>query len=180
MASESVRKSQTFGNIPGIRVGKTFPDREACHAAGVHGVSRGGIHGSSTEGAYSVVLSGGYDEDEDRGDTFTYTGSGGVGTQAGSSFNPAQTEDQSFDNRNNRSLQVSAENKRPVRVVRGYCKDLDNDSAYAPAEGYRYDGLYIVDRACIKKGKHGFNVCSFDFRRVQGQRPIPVRAAEME
>ena len=42
---------------------------------------RAGIHGNATDGAYSVVLSGGYDEDEDRGDTFVYTGSGGIGTK---------------------------------------------------------------------------------------------------
>lgn len=53
--------------------------RQACYVAGVHGQTRAGIHGSTTDGAYSVVLSGGYDEDEDKGDTFVYTGSGGIG-----------------------------------------------------------------------------------------------------
>lgn len=36
-----------------------------------------GIHGRENEGAYSIVLSGGYEDDEDNGDSFTYTGSGG-------------------------------------------------------------------------------------------------------
>lgn len=45
--------------------------------AGVHGPWVGGIHGSERVGAYSVVLSGGYDGDIDDGDEFTYTGSGG-------------------------------------------------------------------------------------------------------
>jgi hypothetical protein len=48
---------------------------------------RAGIHGSTSDGAYSVVLSGGYDEDEDKGDTFVYTGSGGIGSKEPDSVN---------------------------------------------------------------------------------------------
>jgi E3 ubiquitin-protein ligase UHRF1 len=48
-----------------------------CFGTGVHGPWVGGIHGSERMGAYSVVLSGGYDGDVDDGDEFTYTGSGG-------------------------------------------------------------------------------------------------------
>ena len=36
-----------------------------------------GIHGRESEGSYSIVLSGGYEDDEDDGDEFTYSGSGG-------------------------------------------------------------------------------------------------------
>lgn len=36
-----------------------------------------GIHGRENEGAYSIVLSGGYEDDEDEGEEFTYSGSGG-------------------------------------------------------------------------------------------------------
>jgi len=148
---------------------------------------RAGIHGSPSDGAYSVVLSGGYDEDEDKGDTFIYTGSGGSGAKDSDSpsWSPDQTEDQSFDTNYNKSLQVSSINRRPVRVVRGYFrnkKDRLYDSPYAPAEGYRYDGLYIVDRAYMKDGKTTrkdgkgkYQVCAFDFRRVEGQPPIPIR-----
>ena len=45
--------------------------------AGVHRPHVAGIHGREDEGAYSIVLSGGYEDDEDDGDQFTYTGSGG-------------------------------------------------------------------------------------------------------
>jgi E3 ubiquitin-protein ligase UHRF1 len=41
------------------------------------------------DGAYSVVLSGGYDEDEDKGDTFVYTGSGGTGAKDPGTVGPA-------------------------------------------------------------------------------------------
>ena len=36
-----------------------------------------GIHGRENEGSYSIVLSGGYEDDEDEGEEFTYSGSGG-------------------------------------------------------------------------------------------------------
>ena len=52
--------------------------------------------------------------------------------------------DQSRDNPQNASLFRSASNKKPVRVIRG--STLDSD--YAPSEGYRYDGLYVVSQVC--------------------------------
>jgi len=175
-----------FGHIPGIRVLKTFPDRLACLTAGLHGQYQAGIHGHVTDGAYSVVLSGGYDEDEDRGDTFVYTGCGG--NSKDTSWKHEQTAHQSFDNRFNKSLEVSSITKRPVRVIRGYFKDKKDrlyDSPYAPVEGYRYDGLYIVDRAYMKDGKTSmkdgktkYQVCAFDFRRIEGQPPIPIRGGQ--
>ena len=38
--------------------------------------------------------------------------------------------------------QKSTETKQPVRVIRGY----KLHSPYAPLEGYRYDGLYTVEK----------------------------------
>ena len=45
--------------------------------SGIHRPHVAGIHGRENEGAYSIVLSGGYDEDTDDGEEFTYSGSGG-------------------------------------------------------------------------------------------------------
>ena len=45
--------------------------------SGIHRPHVAGIHGRENEGAYSIVLSGGYDEDIDDGEEFTYSGSGG-------------------------------------------------------------------------------------------------------
>ena len=46
------------------------------HAALRNRPTVAGIHGSETEGCYSLALSGGYEDDIDMGDCFTYTGSG--------------------------------------------------------------------------------------------------------
>jgi len=43
----------------------------------VHRPHVAGIHGRETDCAYSLVLSGGYEDDTDNGDEFLYTGSGG-------------------------------------------------------------------------------------------------------
>lgn len=45
--------------------------------AGVHRPHVAGIHGRETDGAYSIVLSGGYEDDVDNGEEIIYTGSGG-------------------------------------------------------------------------------------------------------
>lgn len=41
--------------------------RPECRQDGVHAMLEHGIHGTSTEGAYSVVLSAGYKDDKDSG-----------------------------------------------------------------------------------------------------------------
>ncbi|KAF8553893.1 hypothetical protein OG21DRAFT_1413461, partial [Imleria badia] len=69
-----------------------------------------------------------------------------------------QIENQSFENTGNRSLLVSCVTKRPVRVLRG----ADRDNHFAPLSGYRYDGLYIVDSAAMKKGMAGYGMCFFE------------------
>lgn len=45
--------------------------------AGVHRPHVAGIHGRESDGAFSLVLSGGYEDDIDSGEEFFYTGSGG-------------------------------------------------------------------------------------------------------
>jgi len=116
----------------------------ACCADGVHRPTVAGIH-SGHEGAYSISLSGGYEDDVDLGDCFTYTGEGGralKGTDGTKNLRTApQSKDQTLT-RGNLALSLNAATKRPVRVIRGY--KLCNK--YAPEYGYRYDGKHL----CIK------------------------------
>ncbi|KAI0801289.1 hypothetical protein C8Q74DRAFT_1454658 [Fomes fomentarius] len=137
---------KTYGAIPGIAVGTWWETRKACSDDAVHAPWVGGI-AVGPEGAYSVALSGGYEDDVDLGEAFTYTGSGGRDLK-GSKNNPKnlrsapQSKDQDFDNNFNAALLKSSETKKPVRVIRGF----KLDSSYAPSEGYRYDGLYTVEK----------------------------------
>ena len=69
--------SRSFGEIQGVEPGKQFSSRAELAAAGVHRPLVAGISGSQSEGADSIVISGGYEDDEDCGDVIVYTGHGG-------------------------------------------------------------------------------------------------------
>ena len=58
-------------------VGDWWKDRLDCRQYGAHFPHVAGIAGQSNRGAQSVVLSGGYEDDQDEGEWFMYTGSGG-------------------------------------------------------------------------------------------------------
>ncbi|KAH9937857.1 SRA-YDG, partial [Epithele typhae] len=132
--------------------------RKCVNWAGVHMPIMAGISGKKEGGCKSLVMSGGYEDDRDSGDLFTYTGAGGrVGQNGDNLRDGPQNCDQTWANTGNASLKVSAHTKRPVRVVRGF----QSNSKYAPAEGYRYDGLYIVVKAWMEPGRSGFQVCRF-------------------
>ncbi|WVQ95618.1 hypothetical protein IAU59_002716 [Kwoniella sp. CBS 9459] len=171
---------KTFGHIPGVEVGRWWATRMDCSTDAVHAPTVAGISGNALEGAYSVALSGGYPDDVDLGYAFTYTGSGGrdlKGTkQKPKNLRTApQTYDQSFGNTFNAALKRSAETKLPVRVIRGF----KLPSPYAPETGYRYDGLYVVEKAWMARGlTKGLKVCRYAFKRVQGQGELPVRSED--
>lgn len=67
-----------FGHIDGTAVGEIFEDRKHLRASGIHALTIDGIWGSQ-ECAYSIVLSGGYEDDIDELDYISYTGQGGQG-----------------------------------------------------------------------------------------------------
>lgn len=103
---------RTFGSIPGVEVGAWWPMRMDCSTAAIHAPVVAGISGTADSGAFSVALSGGYPDDVDLGEAFTYTGSGGrdlKGTKAKPKNlrTAPQTSDQTFDNPSNAALRVS-------------------------------------------------------------------------
>ncbi|OAX37610.1 SRA-YDG protein [Rhizopogon vinicolor AM-OR11-026] len=160
-------KGRTFGHN-GVDVGTIFKTKAAARKAGIHAAEQGGIHGDQHLGAFSVCLSKGYEDNIDNGNIIIYVGSGGRDVHGD------QIHDQSFEHSYNKSLFISSQTKRPVRVVRG----ATDKSYYAPTTGYRYDGLYVVDEANLEKGNKGFNMCTFKLRRIEeeGQKPIPTKS----
>lgn len=58
----------------GVLVGECWEDRMECRQWGAHFPHVAGISGQSGYGAQSVALSGGYQDDEDHGEWFLYTG----------------------------------------------------------------------------------------------------------
>src|SRR4051812_29979298 len=124
-----------FGEIDGVPEGTLFANRMLLNKAGVHRPVQAGISGAAEEGSDSIVVSGGYEDDEDFGDVIVYTGHGGRDQNTGQ-----QIADQQFI-KGNAGLARSKVLGLPVRVVRGF----ELDSSFAPKTGYRYDGLYAVD-----------------------------------
>ncbi|RUS78042.1 hypothetical protein EGW08_014217 [Elysia chlorotica] len=174
--------STHYGPIPGVEVGTLWKFRVQVSEAGVHRPHVAGIHGREDDGAYSIVLSGGYEDDNDDGEEFFYTGSGGRDLSGNK-----RTAEQSCDQTLTRMNKALAKNcnapldkvkgavakdwkgGKPVRVVRN-CK-LRKHSTYAPEEGNRYDGIYKVVMYWPEKGKSGYLVWRYLIRRDD---PVPA------
>ncbi|MGW0522630.1 YDG/SRA domain-containing protein [Crossiella sp. NPDC003009] len=135
-----------FGEVPWAPVGTHFVDRDAAFYAHVHRQRQAGICGRQNECAQSIVVNGGYEDDDDLGDVIIYTGQGG-------NEEKKQIADQTLT-LGNKALAISYEQGEPVRVIRGY----KGDPRFSPESGYRYDGLYRVAAYWSEKGKSGFLV----------------------
>ncbi|KAJ7630973.1 PUA-like domain-containing protein [Roridomyces roridus] len=115
--SKRLHDPKTYGAIPGVEVGTWWETRQACSDDAIHAPWVAGI-APGPKGAYSVALSGGYPDDVDFGNGFTYTGSGGRNLK-GTKANPLnlrtapQSSDQTFENNFNKALLVSSETKKP-------------------------------------------------------------------
>ncbi|XP_049360682.1 E3 ubiquitin-protein ligase ORTHRUS 2-like [Solanum verrucosum] len=157
----------------GVMVGETWEDRFECRQWGAHFPHVAGIAGQSDYGAQSVALSGGYEDDEDHGEWFLYTGSGGRDLSGNKRTNKLQSFDQKFE-KLNEALRVSCLKGYPVRVVRSHKEKL---SSYAPDKGVRYDGVYRIEKCWRKPGKQGFKVCRYLFVRCDND-PAPWTSDE--
>ncbi|XVF08591.1 hypothetical protein REPUB_Repub07fG0016300 [Reevesia pubescens] len=152
----------------GVLVGDTWEDRLECRQWGAHFPPIKGIAGQQDQGAQSVILSGGYKDDEDHGEWFLYTGSGGRDLSGNKRTNKDQSFDQEFKS-GNESLRLSCKKGYPVRVIRSY---KDKHSSYAPVKGLRYDGIYRVEKCWRNVGVQGFKVCRYLFVRCDNN-PAP-------
>lgn len=169
--------AQRFGEIPGVPVGAKWESRKDCSDASVHRPLMAGIYGTKETGALSIVVSCHYKDDKDFGDTIYYTGTGG--RKRWSDDCPPkrlrlgpQIFDQQWSDPGNEALVKSRDTGNPVRVIRSH-KVL---SDFAPAEGYRYDGLYTVESAWKEKNPKGLDICRYRLERVPGQPPLLRRS----
>uniref|UniRef100_A0A8C2WJI8 E3 ubiquitin-protein ligase UHRF n=1 Tax=Cyclopterus lumpus TaxID=8103 RepID=A0A8C2WJI8_CYCLU len=185
--------SNHYGPIPGVPVGTTWKFRVQVSEAGVHRPHVGGIHGRSNDGSYSLVLAGGFEDEVDRGDEFTYTGSGGRDLSGNKRI--GETIQVLITSINNVLVRLNehhyvlsitlyralasncdaplndkdgAESRnwragKPVRVVRS--SKGRRISKYAPEEGNRYDGIYKVVKYWPEIGKCGYLVWRYLLRR---------------
>lgn len=163
---ESTKSSQAtlrvFGEINGFPEGMEFESRKEVSMSGIHKPLQAGISGSGSEGADSIVLSGGYD-DQDFGDSIIYTGHGGIDDTG------KQIADQEMT-KQNLALALSRDNGLPIRVIRG----ASNQSKFSPLKGYRYDGLYSVEDYW-KEDKNEFVVFRFKLVKIPLTQSLPIK-----
>ncbi|KAK5804475.1 hypothetical protein PVK06_032124 [Gossypium arboreum] len=163
----------------GVLVGECWEDRLECRQWGAHLPHVAGIAGQSNYGAQSVALSGGYEDDEDHGEWFLYTGSGGRDLSGNKRTNKEQSFDQKFE-KMNEALRVSCKKGYPVRVLLFLlmCRShKEKRSSYAPEKGVRYDGVYRIEKCWRKVGIQGFKVCRYLFVRCDNE-PAPWTSDE--
>jgi len=145
-----------IGEIDGVRAGTPYKSREEVRLAKLHRPPMAGISYITDGPAESIVISGGYEDDEDFGESIIYTGQGGQDSPGGK-----QVKDQEVA-RGNKALVFSEDHISPIRVIRG----SGGDPKYSPASGYRYDGLYLVTRHWFEKSKNGPLVIRFELNKV--------------
>jgi len=161
-------KPIVFGSIEGINEGHLFEGRREMMPTSFHRSWAAGIDGNKNTGVAAVVLSGGYEDDEDLGDEIIYTGAGG-------NKDNKQIQDQSWENTQNAGILKSMNEGLPIRVIRGH----KHKSAFSPTKGYIYAGLYSVVDAWEEVGKSDYIICRFRLLYL-GQNQARKTAEEIE
>ncbi|KAL0912603.1 hypothetical protein M5K25_018586 [Dendrobium thyrsiflorum] len=159
------RDKRIIGSIPGICIGDFCFFRVELCVIGLHGHLQAGIDyvsaGRSSSGepiATSIIVSGGYEDDEDRGDVLIYTGHGGLNRNQHKMYASQKLE------RGNLALERSMNYGIEIRVIRGMKIN------HGPAGMvYVYDGLYRVVNYWTDIGKSGFEVYKYKLLRIEGQ-----------
>ncbi|GAB2266710.1 Histone-lysine N-methyltransferase member suvh2 [Dionaea muscipula] len=158
------RDKRIVGSIPGIYIGDLFFFRMELCVVGLHGQAQAGIDylpsSQSSNGepiATSIIVSGGYEDDEDSGDVIIYTGHGGQ-----DKFNK-QCCHQKLEG-GNLALERSMHYGIEVRVIRGFKYE-----GSLTTKVYVYDGLYRVVHSWFDVGKSGFGVYKYRLNRIEGQ-----------
>ena len=159
---KTIARAKRFGDIK-VPIGTWCAGRSGFHENLVHRPTMAGIFGDPDHGAYSIALSGGYEDNVDRGNSFTFTGEGGKikekGKKRGGLCDAKANAPQALT-KGNMALLMSCQNGRPVRVIRGEKSSWEG----APNKGYRYDGVssvvnlvgpYTDGISCTKSVKFG-------------------------
>jgi putative restriction endonuclease len=163
--SDAKMTSAVPGTAPDVPVGTSYSTRNELCDSGVHGVRMQGIW-TADKVAIGIVLNGGYEDDVDEGDRIIYTGDGGRDAATGK-----QVADQELT-AGNRGLAAAMDQGLPIRVSRGWRLE----SKFAPADGFRYDGMYRVEDRDYSRGAEGFYVWKFLLVRDPAADQITVAA----
>ncbi|KAL9237722.1 hypothetical protein vseg_012238 [Gypsophila vaccaria] len=165
--------TRIVGSVPGVYIGDMFYFRMELCVVGLHGQSQAGIdylvpsnHGEPI--ATSIVVSGGYEDDQDAGDVLVYTGHGGQDRSSRTTTNNQKLEG------GNLALERSMHYGIEIRVIRGL-KCVGNSLT---SKVYVYDGLYKITETWLDVGRSGFGVYKYKLIRIEGQPEMGSRVLE--
>ncbi|XP_060180568.1 histone-lysine N-methyltransferase family member SUVH9-like [Lycium barbarum] len=160
------RDKRIVGAIPGVLIGDVFFFRMELCVVGLHGQAQADIdyvpasQSSNRESiATSLIVSDGYEDNQDGGDVIIYTGHGG---QDKYSRQCAHQELECGNLALERSMHYGVE----VRVIRGFKYE---GSGSASGKVYVYDGLYRIVACWFEIGKSGFGVFKYRLSRIENQ-----------
>ena len=164
---------ERFGEVDGVAEGTVFGAGDY-QRLGRHEMSVAGFHqpfvnpewNAPGVGCYSIIVNNDNKTSgqQDRGDVILYAGSGG--RRRGQNRTAPQSFDQDWNNVTNAALLLNHETQQPVRVVRGPKARGDHGTAKSGG-GYRYDGLYAVEKAEMVRGAKGFKTAMFTLRKIK-------------
>ncbi|MEJ8654605.1 YDG/SRA domain-containing protein [Streptomyces sp. MS1.AVA.3] len=174
MANARSSNPVRFGSPQDVEEGQWFAGHTELHAAGVHRAYGQGISGTAHEGVDSIVLSGGYIDDEYGEREIIYTGEGGRNRETGRLY-----ADQTLAAPGNAGLLLNEGLGHPVRVVRGL--KIRGKTRRRATGGYEYCGLFRVAEHWTTVGKEGFRICQFRLLKLEPGEvasPHPVSSGE--
>jgi len=148
-----------LGPVPGVEETDVFVYRSEALVVGLHRQVQRGIAYVPYQGetvASSVVISGGYTDDVDKGNLIEYTGQGGNDYRG----DKRQLEDQTLQI-GNKALITSCKLGTPVRVIRG------RDKRNSQIKEYSYGGLFQVTNQKREAGRDGHKVYKFTLREIE-------------
>ena len=161
------------GALPGLPVGTEFFGKAEMAVCGMHNKWLSGIDYGKLQGqtiAVAVASSGGYEDDEDDGDSLWYTGSGGNDLLS----SRRQVAGQDLTN-GNLGLFNCIESKTPVRMIR-FVGEVARERAYS-GRLFIYDGLYAVTEYKHEVGTRQHGVFKFKLERLPDQPPLRNNAS---
>lgn len=136
--------------------GSHFESRKIMQEAGLHNHNQRGIARSANESGYmSIVLSGGYSDDEDFGTEIIYTGEGKRDNKGNI------IADQTITGGNKRLVE-SFERGEPIYVFRGH----KHRSPFSPKSGYSFAGEFLITEHWIEKGQDNFDIIRFKLHEI--------------
>eukprot|EP00943_MAST-04B_sp_MAST-4B-sp1_P001683 g1683.t1 len=171
--SLGVWRGERFGEVPGVPVGTVFGSGDY-QRLGRFEMSRTGFFkpivtpewiDNATKEVYAVVFNNDNGLSADKGDVIEYAGSGG--RMRGQNRTAEQSFHQNWKSATNAALRRNFESGRPVRVIRGP-KCRGKYGTKDKGGGYRYDGLYTVEKAEMREtGRRKLRTAMFTLRQIQ-------------